>query len=86
MLVNDQPGSALPAATPARPTPTDVPTAIITGSAAGAPRDVRLADRGTSVTLTWSDPSGGKVPFIVIGSGPGGETLESKQVDRGRTT
>jgi hypothetical protein len=68
--------------TTAEPTP----TTFITGSAEGAPRDVRLTDRGTSVTLTWADPSGGAVPFIVVASGSSGEPLETKQVPRGRTS
>jgi hypothetical protein len=87
MLVEDRPGQVVAApTTDPTPTPTDQPTTIITGSPEGAPRDVRLTDRGTSVTLTWADPSGGVVPFLVIGSGPAGEKLETRQVDQGGTS
>jgi serine/threonine-protein kinase PknK len=84
MLVDDRGGPVAEAAPTS--SPTDQPTTIITGSAQGAPRQVRLADRGTSVTLTWADPSGGVVAFLVIGSGPAGEKLDTKQVDRGGTS
>jgi hypothetical protein len=86
MLFEDRPATVAQDPVSASPTPTDQPTTIITASAQGAPRDVRLADRGTSVTLTWSDPATGTVPFLVVGSGPGGERLEPKQVDRGGTS
>jgi hypothetical protein len=84
MLVDDRGGRV--AATRPTSSPTDQPTRIITGSAEGAPRQVRLSDRGTSVTLTWADPSGGTVAFLVVGSGSGGASLETKQVDRGGTS
>jgi hypothetical protein len=85
MLVDDRAGPVAGAST-ATATPSDNPTTIITGSAEGAPRQVRLADRGTSVTLTWADPSGGTVAFLVVGSGSGGASLETKQIDRGGTS
>jgi hypothetical protein len=85
MLVEDRPGVGAQATTPSA-TPTDQPTTIITGSAEGAPRQVRLTDRGTSVTLTWADPSGGTVAFLVVGSGSGGASLETRQVERGGTS
>jgi fibronectin type III domain protein len=31
------------------------------------PADLRLRDDGTSITLTWTDPSHGTAPFIVAG-------------------
>jgi hypothetical protein len=33
--------------------------------AGAAPTDVKIRDNGDSVTLTWTDPSGGTVPFLV---------------------
>jgi serine/threonine-protein kinase PknK len=86
MLVEDRPGQVVAPTTPPSPTPAAQPTTFITGTPEGAPRQVQLADRGTSVTLTWVDPSGGVVPFLVIGSGSAGEKLETKQVDRGGTS
>jgi hypothetical protein len=40
----------------------------------GAPRDLKLDDRGTSVTLNWVDPTGGTVQFIVFGARTGQQT------------
>lgn len=38
------------------------------------PTDLRLRDDGVAVTVTWTDPSAGTVPFIVAG-GRSGQTL-----------
>jgi hypothetical protein len=46
--------------------PSGAPTA-----ASGAPRDLKLRDAGTSVTLTWTDPTAGTVSFIVAGGQQG---------------
>jgi len=43
-----------------------------------APRDVKLRDDGVSVTLTWTDPTSGTVPFI-IAEGRVGEQLRALQ-------
>jgi hypothetical protein len=81
----DRSASALPTfvaepSTPPSPTPTPSPT-----PAAAPPADVALADTGGSVTLTWRDPSAGRVPFLVTGGrvGTGARPLES--VPAGRT-
>src|SRR5207237_9852260 len=42
---------------------TSVGSPAPSGSAPAPPRDVRLRDSGDTVTLTWTDPSGGTVPF-----------------------
>jgi hypothetical protein len=47
-------------------------------AAAAAPRDVRLRDNGVSVTLTWTDPTSGSVPFV-IAEGRAGEQLRALQ-------
>jgi hypothetical protein len=63
------------------------PTKFISVQAAGAPTNIRISREGpTSVTLTWDDPTPGTVSFIVVGSGPGSEKLETKSVARGKTT
>jgi hypothetical protein len=64
------------------------PTRFISAQASGQPGDTRITDdRGTSVTVSWTDPSaGGTVSFVVVGTGPGGEKLETKSVRRGTTT
>jgi hypothetical protein len=38
------------------------------------PTDLRLRDETTTITITWVDPTGGTVPFIVAG-GRAGQTL-----------
>jgi serine/threonine protein kinase len=55
-------------------------------STGGPPTDVNLTDRGTSITVTWVDPSAGEASFLVVGSGPAGESLPAQQIPRGRTT
>lgn len=68
------------------PTPTPGTTDVITASAQGAPRDVRLVDNGTSVTLRWTDPAGGTVQFVIRGGPVGGSPLPLRDVGRGTTT
>jgi hypothetical protein len=52
-----------PTAAPSSPTAASPST----GPAAGAPTNVRLRDEGVSITLSWTDPTNGEVPFIVAG-------------------
>lgn len=50
------------------------------------PQDVRLSDRGATVEMSWTDPTGGSVSFIVTGGRPG-ELLKSMgQVGPGKTS
>jgi serine/threonine protein kinase len=51
------------------PTPSGTQTADVTSQ--GAPTNVKLTDKGATVTLTWTDPSGGTVQTAVLG-GPKG--------------
>ncbi|WP_239075391.1 fibronectin type III domain-containing protein [Planosporangium flavigriseum] len=50
-----------------------------TADALRAPGDLKLRDDGTSVTLTWTDPTNGSVPFVIAGGRPesGYKTLGS---------
>jgi hypothetical protein len=59
-----------------------------TSAPAGAlpPTDVVLRDEGGSVTLTWADPSGGRVPFIVAGGRTDTTATPLETVPVGRTT
>jgi hypothetical protein len=50
------------------------------------PSNVKLVDGGGSVTLTWTDPSGGTVPFIVAGGRIGAADAPYETVPPGRTT
>lgn len=50
------------------------------------PSNIKLVDSGGSVTLTWTDPSGGTVPFIVAGGRIGASDAPYESVPPGRTT
>jgi Fibronectin type III domain len=65
-----------------RPSPVATPS-VITPVAAGAPGDVRLAEHGTTVTVSWTDPTDGTVEFLVTGAPVGGSALTLRNVARG---
>lgn len=50
------------------------------------PTDLRLQDDTTSIRLTWSDPSGGVVPFVVAGGRAGQPLGAMATLDPGRTS
>src|SRR5262249_6607796 len=79
------PPAATTAARPAETTPvaTTLPAPVLT---APAPNTVVLKDNGGSVTITWVDPSDGKVPFIVAGGRAGTASTPVETVPPGRTT
>jgi hypothetical protein len=52
----------------------------------GAPTNVRLQDKQTSITLTWTDPSGGVAPIVVLGARANDPPQYLKQLDPGTTT
>lgn len=80
----------------ALPTPTGPLQAAVSDPAI-APRDVVAADGGTSLTVSWTDPTGGAVTFVVVdpyaiddqgrrgegltGAGPGVTTITVEGVD-----
>jgi len=68
------------------PTPAPDPTTFITASTEGAPREVRLVDNGTSVTLTWKDPTSGTVQFVIRGQPLQGSPLPLRNAGAGTTT
>ncbi len=61
------------------------PVATSAVLAAAPPRDVKITDRGTSLVLSWSDPSHGNVSFVVV-TGSHGQPLPARQVEQGVTT
>jgi hypothetical protein len=64
----------------ANPTPTAPPTSP-------APANLRIVeDAGGAVTLAWSDPSDGAVPFVVSGGRDGDALLAIETVPAGDTT
>jgi hypothetical protein len=50
------------------------------------PGDLRLRDNGSSITLTWTDPSKGTVPFIVAGGRAENALNPLGSVEPGKTT
>ncbi|MFY1670102.1 tetratricopeptide repeat protein [Plantactinospora sp. WMMB334] len=50
------------------------------------PTDLKLLDEGSAITITWSDPSGGTVPFVVAGARAGQQTKPMSTLSAGETT
>jgi hypothetical protein len=81
---NGRPRTAAPAPTAATGEP---PAGVLSATIApGAPGNLRLEDRGTTITVRWTDPSGGAVPFIVTGRTADGQPLSLRQVRRAVTS
>lgn len=50
------------------------------------PGDVRIKDAGTAITVTWSDPAGGKVSFLVAMAHPGEQLKPVSTLGPGKTS
>ncbi|HEY7225130.1 MAG TPA: tetratricopeptide repeat protein [Micromonosporaceae bacterium] len=61
---------------------TTTPAAVLTSP---APYALTVADDGGTVILTWVDPSGGQVPFVVSGAREGNAPLAIQSVPAGQT-
>jgi hypothetical protein len=61
------------------------PTSTPSANRPPAPTDVKLVDNGGSVTLTWADPSGGQVGFIVAGGRDGTPSAPVQSLEPGHT-
>ncbi len=89
-----QPTSTPAGSVTASPSPTQPDSPSPSSSAAGSPvsgvglppAQVKLKDDGGSVTLTWLDPSGGRVPFIVSFGRVGEAAGPEVSVPAGRTS
>lgn len=74
-----------------RPHPTATAGAGATAPSSGvttpgaAPTDVKLRDDGGTVTLTWTDPSSGTVPFFVEVGRPGAQLQLYSTLPQGET-
>jgi serine/threonine-protein kinase PknK len=68
----------------ANPAPSTTQTLKVTGD--GAPTDVRLQDDQTSITVSWTDPSGGTVQFAVLGGRANEQLQLLKVLDPGTTS
>jgi Tetratricopeptide repeat/Fibronectin type III domain len=69
--------------TTAGPGPTAVSSGVTTPGA--APTDVKLRDEGATVTLTWTDPTSGTVPFFVEVGKPGTQLQLYSTLPQGET-
>ncbi|WP_018588260.1 fibronectin type III domain-containing protein [Salinispora arenicola] len=73
--------------TPTPPLVSSTPETSTAGPPSAAPpTDLRLRDDSTSITLTWTDPSGGTVPFVVAAGRAGQQLSPQDSVDPGRTS
>ncbi|RAO12553.1 DNA-directed DNA polymerase [Micromonospora noduli] len=62
------------------------PTAAAPTAAGLPPGDLKLRDDSTTITLTWTDPTGGAVPFMVAAGRAGQALGVIATVDPGRTS
>ncbi|MGC4897394.1 hypothetical protein [Micromonospora sp. DT31] len=69
------------AAAPPGPTPSPSASKV----AGPPPGDLRLRDETTTVTVTWTDPTNGGVPFMVAGGRAGQKLGVMATVDAGQT-
>ncbi|MFF4812456.1 fibronectin type III domain-containing protein [Micromonospora chersina] len=67
------------------PPPAPVPTAVKPKVSGPPPGDLRLQDDTTTITVTWTDPTGGGVPFVVAGGRAGQKLGVMATVDAGQT-
>jgi len=74
-----------PAPPHAGPSPGTSPS-VNPSVAASAPNGLKLRDDGDIVTLTWTDPSGGVVPFFVEVGPAGGQLRIMARLSPGETT
>jgi hypothetical protein len=66
--------------------PTTGPVSSGSTTAGAAPTNVKLRDDGGTVTLTWTDPSSGTVPFFVEVGKPGAQLQLYNTLSPGETT
>ncbi|MEU1682298.1 hypothetical protein ABZ422_24870 [Micromonospora zamorensis] len=62
------------------------PTGAAPTAAGPPPGDLKLRDNSTTITLTWTDPSGGAVPFMVAAGRAGQALGVMATVDPGKTS
>ena len=68
------------------PTPSVGPSGGVTLTKEGAPTNLVVDDRGTSVILNWIDNTGGRAPFIVFSARTGQQTKAVGKASQGETT
>jgi Fibronectin type III domain len=70
-------------AAPPGPTPTTGAKPKVTGP---PPGDLKLRDDTNTITVTWTDPTNGGVPFVVAGGQAGQKLGVMKSLDAGTTS
>ncbi|HEX6500011.1 MAG TPA: tetratricopeptide repeat protein [Micromonosporaceae bacterium] len=70
---------------PARPPASAGPVPTATSAPPAAPTGLALRDHGGSVTLTWSDPTDGRVPFAIAAGRAGENSRAFQSVPPGTT-
>ncbi|MFI2714258.1 hypothetical protein ACH495_29470 [Micromonospora sp. NPDC018662] len=65
--------------------PAPVPSAVRPKVTGPPPGDLRLRDDTTTITVTWTDPTNGGVPFVVAGGRAGQKLGVMATVDAGQT-
>ncbi|SCG68576.1 Fibronectin type III domain-containing protein [Micromonospora humi] len=65
--------------------PAPAPTAVKPKVTGPPPGDLRLRDDTTTITVTWTDPTDGGVPFVVAGGRAGQKLGVMATVDAGQT-
>ncbi|MDG4799918.1 fibronectin type III domain-containing protein [Micromonospora sp. WMMD980] len=65
--------------------PAPAPTAVKPKVTGPPPGDLRLRDDTTTITVTWTDPTNGGVPFVVAGGRAGQKLGVMATVDAGQT-
>lgn len=68
------------------PGPGPQTTSTVGPDALKPPGDLKLRDDGSSITLIWTDPSKGTVPFIVAGGRADNALNPLGSVESGKTT
>jgi hypothetical protein len=62
------------------------PSATAEAEAPKPPGDLKLRDDGASITVTWTDPTGGAVPFFVMGDRAGNPPKLVDSAESGKTS
>ncbi|MFI7591791.1 fibronectin type III domain-containing protein [Micromonospora sp. NPDC049359] len=67
------------------PPPSGTPVTVAPATTGPPPGDLKLSDDAVTITLSWTDPSGGTVPFMVAGGRAGSALGVMATVEPGRT-
>jgi hypothetical protein len=66
------------------PDPSASPSPIVPAGPDGAPTDLRITeDLGTSVTLAWTDPTGGEQSYVAVQIEPNPDDSRTHTIPRG---